>query len=848
VWLAALAAGLVLAPRLVEFAVTDPIRFFPSEAPNRAAARALDRLFPGAEAESQIVLVLEAEPAEGAGAPPRVTDGPFADRIRTLAATLRGAFPESLVPAVLAPTDGPVLADRLVSPDGRAALVVLPLRAGFASEAASAAVSQAEALVAGELVGAGLRASFFGHGTLGRDYLRAIDEGAERSALATVILVGVVLLLVHRAPLAVLVSLVTLGVALAVSAGAVCLAAMAGLPVAFQARGFLVALVWGVGTDYGLLLFARLREEGDLAAALRGSAPVIVTSALAVAVACALMGAAAFGLFAYSGPALALGVLVTLAAVLTLAPALAHLAGRALFWPRGAARTGAPAGVLWPRIARLVIARPASVFALTLALVLPLAGYGADVEPSFELELDLPEGSASEAGWAALVRHFDPARVGPLTLAVEWPAGSLRTSAGLDALYQTTEWLAAQPGVARVWSPTRPTGEAGLLARGTLRAQLGELARGLAEARAGAGRLADGLAEARSEIARGRRELAAKERAVGEEQRSSLLGAFAPGRFEAARRDLGALGGQLGRLDEGLGEAERGARSLEAGLARGETRLEDLGAAPGSARLLDRLALTPEDVAGLPELERALAYYLSADARAARFELQLADGPSSPAAVATLERLERDLAAVLPALGLPGARVHAFGPTRITADLAALTRADLGRLDVVIVAGVFALLVVLLRGLAAPLAITAFILLSYFAALGALRLLVDAGVWPGLDWKVPFFLFVLLVAIGADYGVFLLGRAREEAARLPFEAALARALTATGPVVTSCGLVLAGTFATLALSRIAFLEQVGFGITVGVLVDTGLVRPFLLPAAALLLRRDAMASSPGGSP
>jgi RND superfamily putative drug exporter len=157
------------------------------------------------------------------------------------------------------------------------------------------------------------------------------------------------------------------------------------------------------------------------------------------------------------------------------------------------------------------------------------------------------------------------------------------------------------------------------------------------------------------------------------------------------------------------------------------------------------------------------------------------------------------------------------------------------------VAGVFVLLLALLRSLAASAAITAFILASYFAALGALRMLAEAGLWPGVDWKAPFFLFVLLVAIGADYGIFVLGRAREEARHLPFEAALARAVEATGPVVSSCGLVLAGTFATLALfSRVAFLEQVGLGITIGVLIDTLVVRPFLLPASAVLLHR------PGG--
>jgi RND superfamily putative drug exporter len=843
VWLALLAGGLAVSSRLAEVAVTDPLRFFPPDAPNRVAGEAFDRLFPGAVSASQVAIVLESDGAEARG----VLEEPTRGEIARLAERLRADLPADSGTVVLAPTDDPATAERLVAADGRAALLLVQLRAGFASEEASAAVARVAAALTESIVGPGLRASLSGHATLGRDYLRAIEDGAKSSALATVVLVAATLLLVHRAPLAALASLATLGIALGVANGAVTLAAQLGLPVAFQARGFLVATVYGVGTDYCLLLFARVREERGIARGLRASRAVLVTSALAVALACALMGLARFGLFAYSGPSLAIGVVVTLLAVMTLAPALMTLAGGALFWPRARAPR-AVADRLWGSIARLVVARPAAVFTVALLVVLPLALASRLAEPSFELELDIPEASPSEAGWTALVRHFEPARVAPVTLAVELPAGGegWRTTAGLDGLYQLTEWLATQPGVARAWSATRPTGAPGLLARGTLRAQLGALADGLAAAREGAVRLADGLGAARQRVAEGRADIGRQQAALAAEQKGSLLGAFAPGRFDEARLALSASDEKLDRLEDGLGDAAAGARELAAGVARGRERLDDLASAPGAARLLDRLAMTPDDVASAPELGRALAWFLSADGRAARFELQLADPPNSAAAVATLARVSRELAVLLPAFGFPDARVHATGQTPITADLAALTRSDMARLDVWILGGVFALLVALLRGVTAPAAITAFILLSYFAALGALQLAVSAGVWPGLDWKAPFFLFVLLVAIGADYGVFLLGRAREEAAGLPYPEALSRALAATGPVVTSCGVVLAGTFATLFLSRIAFLEQVGIGITVGVLVDTGIVRPFLLPAAALLLAREARSPTPGG--
>jgi RND superfamily putative drug exporter len=796
-------------------------------------------LFPDARAASQIAIVIEAR--DGA-------IGGRLDAIAGLAARMRGSLPVPAVSAILAPSDDPVLARRLVAADERAALLLVRLPLGFASEEANGIVARVEAILAEERLtqdDAPLRAWLSGDATLGRDTLAAIEEGARRSLLATVVLVAAILLGVLRAPVVALVSLATLAVALVVATGCVTLAAELGLPVAFQSRGFLAALVYGVGTDYGLLLVARIREElarggeGDaIARARRRVAPILVTSAAAVILACALMGLADFGLWAASGPALAIGVAVALAAWLTLAPALLRLAGRWLFWPARAHRTAEPSRA-WTAIARASVARPAWVLVLFLAPLVPLLALARGTTPSFELELDLPKGSASEAGFAALVRHFDPKQVSPLTLVVEasGPGANLRSADGLDALYQLTKLLDARPGVARVWSATRPTGEAEPLAPATLRSQLALVREGLGRAGAGAGELASGLAGARAAVERGRDELAAKEAEVAAERERSLLGAFAPGRFDEARRDLQALEAKLGELEAGVRSGGLGADALRGGLAQIEARLRELEAAPGAVRLLDRLALLPADLAARPELARALDHYVRADGRAARFELELAAAPSSPGAVALVEDLTARVPVLLEALGVPDARVWQEGATAITADLARTTRSDRARLDVWIVAGVFLLLVACLRGLAAPAAITAFILVSYFAALGALRGLADAGWWAGVDWKTPFFLFVLLVAIGADYGIFVLGRAREEAQGLPFEAAVARAVEVTGPVVSSCGLVLAGTFATLAVSRVAFLEQVGIGITIGVLIDTLVVRPFLLPASAILLHR-----------
>jgi putative drug exporter of the RND superfamily len=838
IWLVALAGGLALAPRLASVAVTDPLEFFPRDSRTRTADAALAEWFPAARAPSQIVVVLEAE-----------GDGPIfpaaRERIRALAARLRAELPADALNAVLSPADDPVLAQRLVAGDGRAALIVLRLSLGFASERASAVVAQAEEITASELAEQHeLRAALTGEATLGRDYLAAIEEGGRHSGLATIALVAMTLLAVYRAPLAALVSLVTLGVALGVAIGAVTFAAQLGLPVAYQSRGFLVALLFGIGTDYCLLLFARVREsardpaaEDPVGAALRTTTPVIATSAAAVAVACALMALARFGLFRDSGPALAIATAVALAAILTLTPELLRLPRAALFWP-GTAASSEPTRRFWAAIGRRVVRSPLTVLVVFGVPLVPLAWVGLRLTPSFELELDIPEGSASERGWQALTRHFDPAAISPLIAAVALPDDSprsLRAVDGLDALYQLSRTLAAEPGVGAVWSATQPTGDPALLARGTLASQLDALHEGLGQASVGARALASGLGNAEGQVGAGRSELAAKRAELDEERRASLLAALAPGRFDAAARDLDSTREKLGTLESGIGRAARGANQLADGVALGAGRLEALRGEPGAGRVLDHLALTQSDIASTPDLARALDHYVTRDGRAALFELRLASAPNSPAAVELCERLRAQIPVWLAGFGVREATVWLAGATAITAELTALTRADLDRLGLWILLGVFVLLVALLRGVAAPLCVTAFILASYFAALGGLELLVRCGAWPGVDWKAPFFLFVLLVAIGADYGVFVLGRAREEARALPYTAAIARALEATGPVVTSCGVVLAGTFATLLLSRIAFLEQVGIGVTIGVLIDTLIVRPFLLPAAALLL-------------
>jgi putative drug exporter of the RND superfamily len=149
---------------------------------------------------------------------------------------------------------------------------------------------------------------------------------------------------------------------------------------------------------------------------------------------------------------------------------------------------------------------------------------------------------------------------------------------------------------------------------------------------------------------------------------------------------------------------------------------------------------------------------------------------------------------------------------------------------------VFLILAVLLRAVVAPLVLIGTVILSFVAALGvgyfAFDVIFD---FPGSDPSLPLFAFVFLVALGVDYNIFLVARAREETAKHGTREGILRALAVTGGVITSAGIVLAGTFSVLAVLPLVFLTEIGFVVAFGVLLDTFLVRSVLVPALVLMV-------------
>ena len=182
----------------------------------------------------------------------------------------------------------------------------------------------------------------------------------------------------------------------------------------------------------------------------------------------------------------------------------------------------------------------------------------------------------------------------------------------------------------------------------------------------------------------------------------------------------------------------------------------------------------------------------------------------------------------------PGALVG--GPSAIEADVRDAAGWDSTVIPPIILVVVFLILMLLLRAVAAPLVLIGTVILSFLAALGVGYFFFDVVFgFPGSDPSLPLFAFVFLVALGVDYNIFLVARAREEAEKHGSEQGMLRALAVTGGVITSAGIVLAGTFSVLAVLPLTFLTELGFVVAFGVLLDTFLVRSVLVPAIALTL-------------
>ena len=246
-----------------------------------------------------------------------------------------------------------------------------------------------------------------------------------------------------------------------------------------------------------------------------------------------------------------------------------------------------------------------------------------------------------------------------------------------------------------------------------------------------------------------------------------------------------------------------------------------------------------------PLVDRAREEGTAGDGRVVRFSLTYSENPYAEETMNALEDLIADADGLLKESGIDGS-VHFAGETATSIDDRAVNRTDLIRIVVLETLLILALLIWLTRSVKMPLYMMATILISYVSALGLGLFLTDLLF--GIDTystRVPVYAFVFLVALGIDYNIILVSRYQEERRHHPVRKAVEIAVEKTGGVISSAGIILAATFAVLMTQPVQVLFVFGFITAVGILLDTFLIRGFLLPSLIVLFERDKQPGTSG---
>lgn len=287
---------------------------------------------------------------------------------------------------------------------------------------------------------------------------------------------------------------------------------------------------------------------------------------------------------------------------------------------------------------------------------------------------------------------------------------------------------------------------------------------------------------------------------------------------------------------------------LRAGFAPGAVAPTTLVvAAPGIARRRRALASLQRVLGDQPGVagvigpatnisDRRFGVVSSPSGDAVRYVIVPANDPLGADAVRLQRNLDARTGSLLAAVGLDHARALFAGDTAITAELIDTTRGDLLRVMPLVLLLVALVLAVFLRALVAPLYLVALAALPPLAAVG-LAVAFFQGVLgaPEIMYFVPLAAGVLLISLGSDYNIFLVGRIWSEAEALPFRDAIVAAGSGASHAISAAGLVLSASFAALAVVPVIAFQQLAFILAVGLLIDAFLVRSILTPAVIALV-------------
>jgi RND superfamily putative drug exporter len=803
-WIILTAFMAIQAPLLSEVGVTDQSQFLPQKTESVYARNLLYEKFGTASNTSSSGLIVVYNP-QGLNEQDK-------NQAKQLRDWLMSANGPKFVSRVVSVFDSEALRSSLVSADNTTMMMTI----GFTTSVLDTLKPTIQEIRQQFEAYPGTSLYFTGSVGFLHDLFESVQRTIDKTTLVTIILVIILLLIIYRSPIAALVPLIAIGMSFLITRGIVGFLAQAGISFSTVTDAYMVVTIFGVGTDYCLFIISRFREEvaqkdlkQGIEVTMKRISPIILASAVTVVIAFLCLGVSRFEMTKTSGIALAIGIAIMLAIGLTLVPALMSLFGRRLFWPSKNLGRSSPNPEKkkfgWAKTGEWISRHPLwTAVPIIIVLVLPYMAI-AKLTLSANVLTQLSADEQSTQGLNIVRDHFAMGALSPLILLIQRKDGSLLTSESLQGIEKTAESLSSSTDIARVDSPTIPAAQ--LIATSAQVNTLGGMV------------TAPGFDFTK---------LALLQPLSGKLQEIALNypAVIKSSNFNTASADLI----QISAITNQLKTAPP--VQLPTLIAQLQNQLYNLG------DTLKNLGNEFDLNGSGPFVDSLKATYFSKDGTVARINLVLSIDPYSYEANAAIPRIRENVAASIATSNLENMATYVGGDTAIYADMLTTSNDDLAIVVVVTSIGILAVIVILLRSVLAAIYMVLTVLLNYGATIGIVSWIFQQFFhYESLINMLPVFLFVMLAAVGSDYNIFLVSRIREEAETKSLKEAVHHAVAYTGNVITSCGIILAGTFATLASSSFPMVLEIGVAIALGVLIDTFLVRALLVPSLAVLCGR-----------
>ncbi len=759
------------------------------------------------------------------------------------------------VSTVLDPFENEELEAQLIAEDRQTVLLPVSVE-GTDEEAAALAEEIRQTVVPEELT-----VYLTGEAIINQDVNTSAQEGLKKTEIITVILIFGLLLAVFRSFITPIIPLVAVGLSYLLSQSLVAFFIdWFGFPVSNYTQIFLVAILFGLGTDYCILLLSRYKEEltegKEVQEAIlntyRTAGKTLFISGFSGFIAFAAIGFAEFPIFK-SAVAVAVGIAILLVVLFTVMPFFMAVLKDKLFWPSKGSASHKDSK-LWIWIGKLSVNRPLWSMLLVAAITVPLLfSYNNDL--SFNTVDEISSDYESVKGLDAIEEAFGAGNTMPVQVVIkgEESLTAEETIPYLDALAQDMEKV---EGVDMVRAITRPTGS--VIDEFFVDHQLGLIAEGLVDANTGIGEVQSGLGEIETNLETisgqaggdGLREAAAGLSQVNGQLEQISGGLQQSGNIEQTvgaltqvnaglseiEQGLNGAAGQYDELASGLGELAQGVGASADGLSEiseGLSEIADtLSGISDSEAVRGTGIYLPEGTLEQEEFEPLLDQYAFADGEGMVMEVVLEEDPYSPEAIDIVASLKEAAERSINGTPLEDVDIAYGGVPSINSDLKDISESDFTRTVSIMLASLFVVLAVLLRSFIMPLFMIGSLLLTYYSSIAITELIFIGWLgYDGITWAVPFFGFVMLVSLGIDYSIFLLDRYREEAlTAADFSKAMHRSMAKMGTVIITAAILLAGTFGAMLPSGVLSLMQIATIVITGLLLYGLIVLPLLVPA------------------